>query len=75
VPTANAVPAPASGSSLRTNPIVRPLKLAFEEIIHIARQTDQPRDQDEQSDSLLATGYAQGPSPSPRMDDDWIPQY
>ena len=42
MPTANAVPAPASGSSLRTNPIVRPVKLSFEEIIHIARHTDKP---------------------------------
>jgi hypothetical protein len=42
VPTANAVPAPASGSSLRTNPIVRPVKLALEGIIHMALHTDQP---------------------------------
>ena len=42
VPTANAVPAQASGSSWRTNPIVRPVGLALVEIIHKARHTAQP---------------------------------
>jgi hypothetical protein len=60
VPTANAVPAPASGSSLRTDPIVGPPGLALQEIIHIARHTDQPATW-MNSQILFCIGYPYSP--------------